>query len=511
MALSRLLPVWGDRRPTKYKGQFCASLNFDGVCPACRTRLVNSFVDLLPLETRLEITVRETLHALRATLLHTHWHTFTLLAEQDIYLTLSLHKDLSAILTAQPLNPKWLSLPLKYSRHALFRTLAEISRLTRGVVVLICDIHYAKLVMDEAKRLNMLDGHFFWLWIDATKKIDVFHNIRNRTQEDNDQDVEPFWDRDDALVEDSHGRSKRNDDSVTDNNSVKNFQTSLHNTSNTHIPNNTAPESDESSLLTRNSNINDTLINNTNKITSKTEAYRSNNKSYIKFMQSYDTSRHINYENFSKYNDVNNEGVETSKIEMNSTETKENSSSLSDNSRRFSNTEMMHESFNKYVNSIELREEQQSIDVFSHEVNNLSIREMSSNVNREILSSGLNDFLMNPAVQKSNVRNNPEKRGDRYFIKDKNVKDNVDNQLVDNVTVIFNNFPVGLLALRPQPTSIDIAFVRAALRLAVGALRRVLHACDAWSAQAQFFSDAAASCWDEPSDAAADFSAEFVR
>lgn len=51
----------------------------------------------------------------------------------------------------------------------------------------------------------------------------------------------------------------------------------------------------------------------------------------------------------------------------------------------------------------------------------------------------------------------------------------------------------------------------AAVRMAVGALRRVLRACDAWSAQAQFFNDAVASCWDEPSDAAADFSTEFVR
>lgn len=57
----------------------------------------------------------------------------------------------------------------------------------------------------------------------------------------------------------------------------------------------------------------------------------------------------------------------------------------------------------------------------------------------------------------------------------------------------------------------DETFVRASVRLIVGALRRVLHACDAWSAQAQFFSDATASCWDEPSDAAADFSTEFVR
>lgn len=57
----------------------------------------------------------------------------------------------------------------------------------------------------------------------------------------------------------------------------------------------------------------------------------------------------------------------------------------------------------------------------------------------------------------------------------------------------------------------DETFARAAVRMMVGALRRVLRACDAWSAQAQFFSDATASCWDEPSDAASDFSMEFVR
>lgn len=58
---------------------------------------------------------------------------------------------------------------------------------------------------------------------------------------------------------------------------------------------------------------------------------------------------------------------------------------------------------------------------------------------------------------------------------------------------------------------VDETLVRAAVRVVVGALRQVLRACDAWSAQAQFFSDATASCWEEPSDASADFSAEFVR
>ncbi|CAH2075356.1 unnamed protein product, partial [Iphiclides podalirius] len=247
--------------------------------------------DMLPLEIRLEITARETLHALRATLLHTHWHTFTLLAEEDVYSSLFLRKDLSKILTTPPLNPKWLSLPTKYSKHAIFRRLAEVSRLTRGVVVLICDIHYAKVVMDEAKRLNMLDGHFFWLWLDASSEFDVFRNIANSTQytEDNDNDFASFRDKEEALLYDGFDRTK------------------------------------------------------------------------------------------------------------------------------------------------------------------------------------------------------------------------------ENKSIIFNDLPIGLLALYPQPMVIDRTFIRSAVQITVGSLRRVLRACDAWSAQAQFLSDATASCWEEPSDAAADFSLEFVR
>ncbi|KAJ2947052.1 hypothetical protein O0L34_g16399 [Tuta absoluta] len=120
---------------------------------------------------------------------------------------------------------------------------------------------------------------------------------------------------------------------------------------------------------------------------------------------------------------------------------------------------------------------------------------------------------MNPTVHTStmhNVRDTIKKRGDKTFMKDKNIKKENEEKR-NNISVIFDSLPVGLLALHPEPKKIDRVFVSAAMSLAVGALRRVLRACDAWSAQAQFFSDAASSCWEEPSDAAADFSAEFVR
>ncbi|XP_053602444.1 uncharacterized protein LOC128670645 isoform X2 [Plodia interpunctella] len=454
--------------------------------------------DMLPLEIRLEITARETLHALRATLLHTHWHSFTLLAVEDIYSTFSLRKDLSSILTTQPLNPKWLSLPTKYSRHALFRRLAEISRLTRGVVVLICDLDYAKLVMDEAKRLNMLDGHFFWLWVDASREFDVFHNIGNGTHftDENDQHLGRFWDKDQMLENERFDRRRRDD---ADNNTTKSLNKK--NKSSEKIKQNER----RLNFSPKNSNFNHRSNMN------KSEAHRVNKLLNVNFRKSFDSSRNFSPENIRNY-DVNMKGVETSKTERNSIENGKMSFFISNNIRNNSFSQMKNESFNKYVNSINLNRvnsSEDSIDVVNIHNNEIN-RTLKDNL---LISSDISDFLMNPTVQTSvthNLRQKVEKRGDQTVKKEKR-KVNENENIKDNFTEIFNNFPIGLLALHPQPMKVDRTFVRAAVRMTIGALRRVLRACDAWSAQAQFFSDAVASCWDEPSDAATDFSTEFVR
>ncbi|XP_049866508.1 uncharacterized protein LOC126367147 isoform X2 [Pectinophora gossypiella] len=457
--------------------------------------------ELLPYEIRLEITAKETLHALRATLLHTHWHSFTMLAEEDIYSTLSLRKDLSSILTAQPLNPKWLSLPKKYSRHAVFRRLAEVSRLTRGVVVLICDIHYAKLVMDEARRLNMLEGHFFWIWIDASRDLDVFHNIGDRAQYANDIDLQSdsLRNKDETLRYERFERSKRDD---TDNNSINDVR----GRDKWRGLNVISKESRNDGMNIKNSSINSFFRRNSS---NKTRAHSVNNKLllYVNFSQSYDGSRNVSAAAVRNYN-VHNKGVETSKIENNSIA--EEKLSFPDRNYSRSNSKMENESFNKYVNSINLgivNNVDKNLLLDRDDINSREVKDS------DLFSSDISDFLMNPTVHTSTmhiVRDTIEKRGDRTFVKEQvNEKDN--DKMKDNVTVIFNSLPVGLLALNPESMRVDQEFVRAAVRLTMGALRRVLRACDAWSAQAQFFSDAAASCWEEPSDAAADFSAEFVR
>lgn len=60
-----------------------------------------------------------------------------------------------------------------------FRKLADVSRSTKGVVVLISDEATAVRILTDAKRLNMLDGHFVWIWIDTAET----KSGRNNTEE----------------------------------------------------------------------------------------------------------------------------------------------------------------------------------------------------------------------------------------------------------------------------------------------------------------------------------------
>lgn len=56
----------------------------------------------------------------------------------------------------------------------MHRQLAKISRSTRGVVLLLCDLNAAKRVMSEAQRLKMTGGHFIWIWADTSSTAEFF-------------------------------------------------------------------------------------------------------------------------------------------------------------------------------------------------------------------------------------------------------------------------------------------------------------------------------------------------
>lgn len=421
-----------------------------------------------------------------------------------------------------------------------------MSRLTRGVIVLICDIHYAKHVMDEARRLNMLEGHFFWIWIDASSEFDVFHNIGNRTQyaEVNDPELRSFKQNHNAIKYDidDFERKKRDDLDNNSNETEKhlNMAKKLRQFSSKNVrrANRTSVTNSSRNSIYRN--------NNSNNIK---ETHIINKLLYVNFSSSVKSSQNLSEESVRKY--VHKKGVETSKIESNSIE-KENKSSLDrNNSRRTSSSKLKNESFNKYVNSINVHESYESKDMLMEEriISSTDSGYLRDNL---LFSSDISDFIMNPTVHTPTVNIIRDKNKDRLDRLMMNQDDEPISDVKSNVSTIFNSLPIGLLALYPQPMKIgkficrkffnpgslgldsldfaelktvnqsltmllsmpilsDETFARAAVRMMVGALRRVLRACDAWSAQAQFFSDATASCWDEPSDAASDFSMEFVR
>lgn len=304
--------------------------------------------------------------------------------------------------------------------------------------------------MDEAKRLNMLEGNFFWLWLDASKDIDIFHNISNRTlyTEDNDQNVESLRDNDEALVYERFDRSKRGD---ADNNTIEDQKDPE-----TLMKTDKIIEENfvSNKIYVKNSSMN-SKFRRINRNINISEAHSVNNKIlYLNFSKSYVSNRNISLGSM-KNDNVNNKGVETSKIENNSI-AKGMPFHNRNNSRRNSYREMKNESFNKYVNSIDVDDVNVAKNVMlgRDDINsNDDIRKINDRVG---LSSDISDFIMNPKVHASSVHNfkdKTEKRSDKHLKKDE-VLDKERANIKDNITVIFKSLPVGLLALHPQPVKI---------------------------------------------------------
>lgn len=75
-----------------------------------------------------------------------------------------------------------------------FSQLAQISRSTRGVVLLLCNIDVARKVMHEAQRLNMIGGHFIWIWADTSSTTE-FYNAAYHDISDVIKDTKDLLDR----------------------------------------------------------------------------------------------------------------------------------------------------------------------------------------------------------------------------------------------------------------------------------------------------------------------------
>ncbi|KAI5711412.1 hypothetical protein M8J75_000198 [Diaphorina citri] len=160
-------------------------------------QVVKGYLEREPLgafEIRLEAGLHDVFQALRSLLIVTHWHSFTL-----IHTTLPFTSSLLHVISKPPLSPQIFPLRPNASPYAIFRMLSEISRATKGVVLLMSDGKVTKKVMDEAKRLHMVDGDFVWLWIDTSAAVTA-----NQTSSKQNIDNDPV----EIITENREKRSK---------------------------------------------------------------------------------------------------------------------------------------------------------------------------------------------------------------------------------------------------------------------------------------------------------------
>ncbi|XP_052873700.1 uncharacterized protein LOC128279020 [Anopheles cruzii] len=135
--------------------------------------LHNSYDELsTKLQAILQPSSREIFEAIRATLLQVHWHSYHILCDVDTFVLISGKKG--SALRQKPLSPIILTLPTDHD--LIYKKLAYISRSTNGVVLVLSNLKVARLIMAEAQRMKMLNGHFVWLWMDTTSATEFYES-----------------------------------------------------------------------------------------------------------------------------------------------------------------------------------------------------------------------------------------------------------------------------------------------------------------------------------------------
>ncbi|XP_058457456.1 uncharacterized protein LOC131434603 isoform X3 [Malaya genurostris] len=117
---------------------------------------------------------REIFAALQSILLKTGWYSFYILS--DIKTTMLLEGNEGYGLKMKPLHATIIQLPT--NSDLIKRQLARISQSTRGVVILFCELHVARRILSEAKRMRMLNGHFIWLWTDTNTANEFYDSVQ---------------------------------------------------------------------------------------------------------------------------------------------------------------------------------------------------------------------------------------------------------------------------------------------------------------------------------------------
>ncbi|CRK95065.1 CLUMA_CG008543, isoform A [Clunio marinus] len=416
------------------------------------------------LQATLQPSAKEILQAIRAIFLQTHWHSFFVLS--DIGSTMVLGSSLGGILKKTPLSPT--ILPLSSNKDDVFRQLAKISRSTRGIVLLLCDLNAARSVMSEAQRLKMTGGHFIWIWADTSSTAEFFQPNSVPNTDDKDQmmnakgNYEEFNNRKKAESQiERHqggGGSKRqqNNTRYKSSNNNNRFQQIIG-----------LNEDDERTFFTdgqvplKVKRFKQNLES--NDYTGSVEKHSQNNLK-IKNIE----SKEFNANYYDPYS-IGRQG-----------EDDDNDSSYGSDLNESTNIENNYETFDK-INPYESHREVTTSAGFeettrrpkSSDVNEKTQANNNKNTNRNHRNDGNNNKPITPTVSAPKIFDDNENLDLEVYTEASN---DLKAKRADNSPSTFNisshvffhhfkDFPVGLLALRHIKMNIDRVFVRAAVRL----------------------------------------------
>lgn len=391
-----------------------------------------------------------------------------------------------------------------YTRNRLsgYRLLSEVSHSTKGVVLLMCDGSAAKRVMDEAQKLNMVQGNFVWLWIDTSASITA----------KNDSKLSIFYPPAAPYEEGSRGKDRRiressGDDRATHqdhisyilkylvgdrfvkNNSTTNssFADSVKNNSGMFFS--TSKGSSFNSTLLDN-NTSDTMMVNVNSVTENNSNFSENIYKNIEDNNNISSSSKAN----SQVRETGGENTlnKSLKIVTSSLE-----ASISHSTRK-NNTSSLDEYIWIPSKRIFWNGESLPKNNFLDLVQNL---QLPLNV---MESANMSVFIERLVSTKSN--NNSDNRLNKRKKVTRAVKTKANENSAREQKGV-PPLPVGVLGIRALPLRFDRHLVRSAVRLLVEAVRRTLYR----KCHQDLRNYSSLSCWDSSPEWQTNFSQQLVR
>jgi len=384
------------------------------------------------------------------------------------------------------------------------RRLADISRATRGVVLLICNLQTAKRVTTEAKRLNMMSGHFVFLWIDTSASStlaaprSVAFAADNNTRSDPssfnttvnspapyEQSITQFSSRSRSRF----SSSKRRERNAGVNGNPWDFSSGSNST--LTEAKFTASSLEEAVAGIRKTRASERIVKDVSssvKYMKVSSLFLSTTKSESGRMHSHQTSGDILRTSNQRENTVTESDMNNIK------DTFESAASRGTN---FNNLDLISKSDALSSHSIKARLKPSfgvpvlGQDKIGDQLNFRDTKPRSQFVENVRSASG--GWL---------YQENKNGGNERYKVNFPGIDEEVGDEDMED------SLPIGLLAMRMQPMPLDRHLAKAAVRLMADTLLRVLTLCADWMPAPPSSNN---SCWISPSDSYRNFSNLFAR